>query len=284
MRAVGAQLRKQADDLAALMTAEMGKPHRRGPGRGREVRDRVRLLRRARPGVARRPRRWTPARSAAGWRYEPLGVVLAVMPWNFPFWQVLRFAARRPAGRQRGDAQALPQRDRLRAGHRAGVRRRRPARRRLPQLVVAEADVPAVSRRIVEDARVAAVTLTGSERAARPSPPPPGGPSRRACWSSAGPTRSWCSTTPTSTLAVAGAVAGRFINTRAELPRPPSASSCTEPWPTSSSRRFAEAVAELRVGDPRDAATTIGPLARADLRDGLDRQVPASVGRRRRRS
>ena len=58
--------------------------------------------------------------AARSWlSYEPLGVVFAVMPWNFPFWQVLRFACAALVGRQRGGAQALAQRDRLRAGDRA---------------------------------------------------------------------------------------------------------------------------------------------------------------------
>ena len=120
------------------------------------------------------------------------------MPWNFPFWQVLRFAC---AALAAGNAALLKHSPDVTgcalaieelfadAGAPAGLFR---------SLVVAAEDVPAVSRRVVEDPRVAAVTLTGSERAGsvdrRPSPVPR---SRRPCSSSAARTRSWCSPTPT---------------------------------------------------------------------------------------
>ena len=99
--------------------------------------------------------------------YEPVGVVLAVMPWNFPLWQVIRFAA--PA-LMAGNAAllkhspnttgcALAIQDLLTAaGAPDGL---------FTALVVAEPEVPAVTQRLIEDPRVGAVTITGSERAGR---------------------------------------------------------------------------------------------------------------------
>ena len=97
--------------------------------------------------------------------YEPLGVVFAVMPWNFPFWQVLRFAG---AALAAGNAarSSTPQRDGLRPGHRAGSSCDAGAPTGLfTTVVLADEVVPEVVPRIIADPRVAAVTLTGSERA-----------------------------------------------------------------------------------------------------------------------
>src|SRR3954469_2697289 len=92
VRAVGAQLRKQAAELAALMTAEMGKPI--GEARAEVEKSATACDYYAEHGPAFLAPRPVDTGAQRSWvSYEPLGVVLAVMPWNFPFWQVLRFAA-----------------------------------------------------------------------------------------------------------------------------------------------------------------------------------------------
>src|SRR3954471_10940472 len=93
VQAIGGQLRKQAAELAGLMTAEMGKPVV-------EARAEVEKSATACDHYAEHGPGFLAARLVATGGHqrswvapEPLGVVLAIMPWNFPFWQVLRFAA-----------------------------------------------------------------------------------------------------------------------------------------------------------------------------------------------
>ena len=96
--------------------------------------------------------------------YEPIGLVLAVMPWNFPVWQVMRFAIPSiTAGN--GVLLKHPERHRKRTGLAAAVRGRRAPEHLLTALVVAEPDVPKVTDWLIDDDRIAAVTLTGSNRA-----------------------------------------------------------------------------------------------------------------------
>jgi succinate-semialdehyde dehydrogenase/glutarate-semialdehyde dehydrogenase len=276
IRAVGAQLRKQAADLAALMTAEMGKPIAEARAEVEKSATACDYYAEHGPGfLADRPvdtggaqRSWV--------AHEPIGVVLAVMPWNFPFWQVLRFAAPtllagntailKHSPNVTGCALAIEQvfRD---AGLPSDVFR---------SVVVAEADVPEVSRALIEDDRIAAVSLTGSERAGAAVAEAAGRVIKKSLLELGGSDPFVVLADADLDLAVAGAVKSRFIN---------SGQSCLAAKrfvvhaavAAEFGRRFAEAVAGLRVGDPRDEATAIGPLARADLREGLSRQVADSV-------
>jgi succinate-semialdehyde dehydrogenase/glutarate-semialdehyde dehydrogenase len=178
VRAVGAQLRKQAADLAALMTSEMGKPI--GEARAEVEKSATACDYYAEHGPAfLAPRSVDTGANQRSWvAHEPIGVVLAVMPWNFPYWQVLRFAAPtllagntailKHSPNVTGCALAIEQvfGD---AGLPGDVFR---------SVVVAEADVPEVSRALIEDDRIAAVSLTGSERAGAAVAEAAGRPSR----------------------------------------------------------------------------------------------------------
>jgi succinate-semialdehyde dehydrogenase/glutarate-semialdehyde dehydrogenase len=276
VRAVGAQLRKQSAALAALMTAEMGKPVAEARAEVEKSATACDYYADHGPGfLARRPVDVGGAQRA--WvAHEPIGVVLAVMPWNFPFWQVLRFAAPtllagntailKHSPNVTGCALAIQQvlRD---AGLPQDVFR---------SVVVAEPDVPDVSRALIEDDRIAAVSLTGSERAGAAVAEAAGRVIKKSLLELGGSDPFVVLADADLDLAVAGAVKSRFIN---------SGQSClaAKRFVVHTSvaaefgRRFAETVGRLKVGDPRDEATAVGPMARADLREGLSRQVRESV-------
>src|SRR4051794_38459720 len=276
VRAVGGQLRKQAGELAGLMTAEMGKPIAEARAEVEKSATACDYYAEHGPGfLADRPVDTGGAQQS--WvAHEPIGTVLAVMPWNFPFWQVLRFAAPtllagntavlKHSPNVTGCALAIEQAF-AEAGVPGDVFR---------SIVVAEADVPEVSRALIEDDRVAAVSLTGSERAGAAVAEAAGRVVKKSLLELGGSDPFVVLADADLDLAVAGAVRSRFIN---------SGQSCLaakrfvvhRAVADEFSRRFAAAVAELRVGDPRDETTAIGPMARVDLRDGLGRQVRESV-------
>src|SRR3954453_1595266 len=276
IRGVGGRLRKGSAELAALMTAEMGKPIAEARAEVEKSATACDYYAASGPAFLE-PRTVETGPGQRSWgAHEPLGVVLAVMPWNFPFWQVLRFAAPtllagntailKHSPNVTGCALAI-ERVFADAGLPADAFR---------SIVVAEADVPEVSRALIEDDRIAAVSLTGSERAGAAVAAAAGRVIKKSLLELGGSDPFVVLADADLDLAVAGAVRSRFIN---------SGQSCLAAKrfvvhgavADEFSRRFAAAVADLRVGDPRDEATAIGPMARADLRDGLERQVCESV-------
>ena len=159
-------LRAEAEDLALLVTREMGKPLAESRAEVEKCATACdHYAEHAGELLADEPVTTPAERSWIG--YEPVGVVLAVMPWNFPLWQVLRFAAPALMAGNAGLLKHSPnttgcalavERILTDAGAPAGL---------FAALVVHESDVPAVTRRLVQDPRIGAVTITGSERAGR---------------------------------------------------------------------------------------------------------------------
>jgi succinate-semialdehyde dehydrogenase/glutarate-semialdehyde dehydrogenase len=205
-------------------------------------------------------------------RYEPLGAVLAVMPWNFPFWQVVRFAAPAIVA---GNVALLKHASNVprcalaiedvfrRAGAPAGV---------FQTLLVTSDEVP----QIIADGRVAAVTLTGSETAGRRVAAAAGEQLKKIVLELGGSDPFIVLTDADVDRAVATAVKARIVNT---------GQSCiaakrfivVEGVYDRFAEGFVAAMKALRVGDPMDPATEIGPLATGPILATLADQVARSV-------
>jgi acyl-CoA reductase-like NAD-dependent aldehyde dehydrogenase len=271
-------LRVDAERYAALVTSEMGKPLAQSRGEVEKAAVTADYYATRAPSIlaARQVEIDSPAGVSAFVSPEPLGLVLAVMPWNFPVWQVMRFAIPTLAAGNgvllkhspnvTGSALALADAFVV-AGFPGDL---------FTTLVVAEEDVPATVSRLIEDDRVAAVTLTGSNRAGEMVGAAAGRASKRSVLELGGSDAFVVLADADVTAAAAAAVGARFTN---------SGQSCVcakrfiveAPVAEEFTRLFLDGVRALVVGDPTDPATTVGPLARADLRDALQRQVDLSV-------
>ena len=205
-------------------------------------------------------------------RFDPLGAVLAVMPWNFPFWQVVRFAAPALVAGNVGLLKhasnvprcALALEDVFRrAGAPAGV---------FQTLLVTTDEVP----EIIADGRVAAVTLTGSETAGRRVGAVAGEHLKKVVLELGGSDPFVVLADADVERAVATAVKARIVN---------NGQSCiaakrfivVEGVYDRFRAGFVDAMRALRVGDPMDPATEVGPLATAPLLETLADQVARSL-------
>ncbi len=205
-------------------------------------------------------------------RYEPLGPVLAIMPWNFPFWQVIRFAAPALMGGNVGllkHAHNVPQcalalEDLfLRAGFPKGA---------FQTLLIETGDIA----RVIEDPRVKAATLTGSEGAGRAVGSQAGRALKKVVLELGGSDPFIVMPSARLEDAVETAVKARLIN---------NGQSCIaakrfivhESIYPEFERRFVERMGRASVGDPMDPKTAVGPLATEGIRKGLHAQVEQSV-------
>ncbi len=222
--------------------------------------------------LAEQPRQTDASRSYV--RFDPLGPVLAVMPWNFPFWQVFRFAA--PA-LMAGNAAVLK--------HASNVPRCALAieevftaagfpRGLFATVLVGSSAVAA----LIADPRIVAVTLTGSDLAGSKVAEHAGRALKKTVLELGG-------SDPFIVLADADLAAAARTAADARLVN--SGQSCiaakrfivVEPVADRFLERFLDELRSRRVGDPMARETQVGPLARVDLRDALQRQVEESVKR-----
>ncbi len=204
--------------------------------------------------------------------YLPLGVVLALMPWNYPFWQVFRFAA--PA-LMAGNTAVLK--------HASNVSRCALEMERIfrecgfPEGVFRTVLVPGKeTAKLIADPRIAAVTLTGSEEAGVAVASTSGRYLKKHVLELGGSDAFIVLEDADLEAAAQTAVRARFQNNGQSCiaaKRFIVVASVAEEF----ERIFVEEAAKLRIGDPLHYETQIGPVARADLRDELDHQVQATV-------
>jgi len=204
--------------------------------------------------------------------FTPIGVVLAIMPWNFPYWQVMRFAA--PA-LMAGNTAVLKHASNVsrcaleieRIFKQAGA-----ADGLFSTILVPGAEV----EKIIADPRVAAVTLTGSTPAGMQVASAAGRAIKKSVLELGGSDAFIVLADADLDAAAEMAVRSRFQN---------AGQSCIaakrfiveESVADAFEQKFAEQAGKLRMGDPLDIQTQMGPMARADLREALEDQVTRSV-------
>jgi succinate-semialdehyde dehydrogenase/glutarate-semialdehyde dehydrogenase len=271
MQKAAAILDAESRELGRLMTLEMGKPIGAAIAEAEKCATACRYYaENAERFLADQAVEMEGGRSWVA--FQPIGAVLSIMPWNFPFWQVFRFAA--PA---------------LMAGN-VGVLKHAS---NVPQCALAIEDVfrragfadgvfqtlligSELVEGIIADERIAAVTLTGSEGAGRSVASVAGKNLKKSVMELGGSDPFVVMRSADMEQAVSTAVTARMIN---------NGQSCIaakrfiihEKIYDEFLKRFVAGVSTIRVGDPMDEKTQLGPLATGAIRDGLDKQVKASV-------
>jgi succinate-semialdehyde dehydrogenase/glutarate-semialdehyde dehydrogenase len=273
LRRTAEVLRAGAQDHARLMACEMGKPVRDGRGEIEKCAWACEhYAEHAERYLAREPVTLDGARAFV--TFAPLGVVLAVMPWNFPFWQVFRFAAPalmagntallKHASSVPGCALAI-ERVFTEAGLPPDVFR---------TLLIGSEAIPAA----IDHPLVRAVTVTGSGAAGSAVARRAGERLKKSVLELGG-------SDPYVVLEDADLDLAATVCARARLVN--AGQSCiagkrfivVRAVQQAFERRFVERMAAARMGDPLREETELGPQARGDLRDGLHRQVTESVAR-----
>ena len=260
-----------SEDFGRLMTVEMGKPLRAAV-------EEVAKCGRACRYYAENAERFladeavTTNATRSFVHYQPIGPVLAIMPWNFPLWQVFRFAA--PA-LMAGNVALLKHSSNVpqcaltieeifrRAGFPIGT---------FQALLIGTDQV----QRVVADDRVVAVTLTGSESAGSQVARIAGKHLKKTVLELGGSDPFIVMPSANLNEAIGTAIKARIIN---------NGQSCiaakrfiiAQEIADEFEHRFVEGMEMLKVGDPMDETTDIGPLATIDILEGLDEQVRRTV-------
>jgi succinate-semialdehyde dehydrogenase/glutarate-semialdehyde dehydrogenase len=273
MRNAGAELRENVEEYAVLMTREMGKPI---TGARAEVLKCALVCDyyadNAEAFLAPEPIASDASKSFVA--FEPIGTVLAVMPWNFPFWQVFRFAA---PGLMAGNTGLLKHASNVPGCALAIERVFRKAgfpENAFRALMIGSGSVA----RVIDNPHVKAVTLTGSVPAGRAVASRAGQALKKTVMELGGSdpyiiledadlnsTAELCAVSKLINSGQSCIAAKRFVvveSVRAEF-----------------EKLFVRELEKAKMGDPMDNDTVVGPMARHDLRDELHAQVLLSVER-----
>ena len=271
MRRAAEILAERQKELGRLMTSEMGKPVKAAIAEAVKCATNCRYYaEHAESFLADEPVK-TDAKETFI-RYEPMGTILAVMPWNFPFWQVFRFAA--PA---------------LMAGNVAVLKHAS----NVPQCALAIEEVLRDAgftdhefqtlligsdqvERVIADERIKAVTLTGSEPAGASVASIAAKHIKKAVLELGGSDPFIVMPSANLAEAVSTAVKARIVN---------NGQSCIaakrfivhESIADDFEKRFVAAMEALKVGDPLDESNDVGPLATPQIADDIEKQVHDSV-------
>jgi succinate-semialdehyde dehydrogenase/glutarate-semialdehyde dehydrogenase len=264
-------LEKNKDRYAGLMALEMGKPIRDGRAEIEKCAWLCRHVAKSAAQILASEIVQTDAQKSFV-AFLPLGVVLGVMPWNYPFWQLFRFAA---PSLMAGNAVLLKHASNVpgcslaiqAVMHEAGF----PPTLFQSFLISSEQVVPVIDHPLVK-----AVALTGSTAAGQAVAARAGRRIKKTVLELGGSDPYLILADANLDLAVDACVAGRLLN---------SGQSCiaakrlivVEAVREAFEQRLVEKMGMVRMGDPMDEETEIGPLARDDLRDTLHRQVQESL-------
>ena len=271
LRRVATVMRLKKEQIANIMSSEMGKLHNEALAEIEKSAGACEYYAEHAVDYLRDTNIKTDA-SLSYVTYEPLGCVFAIMPWNFPVWQVFRFLA---PGLMAGNVALLK--------HATNVPRCADA----IADVLKEAGVPegvfgvlhvdnVIAEQVIGDPRVHAVTLTGSERAGRSVAATAGKHLKKCVLELGGSDPFVVLDDADLDKTIPIAIASRFGN---------AGQTCiaakrfivTEKIADAFVQRFVEAASKLKIGDPKNASTSLAPMVRADLRDELHKQVQASI-------
>ncbi|BDH45834.1 succinate-semialdehyde dehydrogenase [Salmonella enterica subsp. enterica serovar Choleraesuis] len=270
LRTLGELLRQNCEAMAQMIAAEMGKPI--GQARAEVIKSAGLCDWYAENGPRMLATQATSVGPEAVTEFRPLGPVLAVMPWNFPVWQVLRGAVPilltgnsyllKHAPNVMGCAYLL-QEIIGRAGFPAGA------------FGVVNATTESVSQ-MIKDPRIAAVTVTGSVRAGAAIGAQAGAALKKCVLELGGSDPFIVLADADLDAAVAAAIAGRYQNS-GQVCAAAKRFIIERPVYREFIRRFVSAAQALQMGNPTDEQNYVGPMARYDLRDELHDQVSRSL-------